>query len=754
MNVKNNVTVIAILIFSALTRNAAGVIQLGGTITTNGDLIYNDAVVLTNNTTLVSTGSGMIAFNSTVNGAYSLAINTAGSIVFNGTVGGANALSQLTATGGGTIWINGSMLKTTGSQAYNSAGVLGADAALTSTNSGISFNSTVSGDYVLTVNAHATTVFGGSVSVANLATDPAGTTQIGGSTMTTTGSQTYNDAVVLGADVAFASSSGDVSFNSTVNGTYSMTVNAVGTTTFHGAMGGVNALDSLAVAGAAQIYSNIVTIGSQAYNSAVVLGADVTLTTVSFSDILFNSTVNGAHALTINSGDGVVFGDAVGGVNALSSITAAALGTIRIQGATIATTGSQAYNTAVVLGRDVALNSTGAGIALNSTVNGTYSLAVNAPGATVFNGAVGGVNVLKSLAVAGTAQIDGAITTTGSQTYNAAAVLGANVTLTSTATGNIALNSTVNGAHSLAINAAGAIVFGDVVGGMNALSNLTTDAGRGIDINCSTISTIGSQAYNDAVVLGANVAFTSTGSGIAFNSTVDGTYSLTVDASGATVFNGAVGGVNVLSSLAVAGTAQIHGDIVTTGSQSYNNHVTLTGQTTLTADQVDFSDSAASSGSVAIAAALNNSGFIAVNGGTLSFMDVVSNSATIRANNGAVLNFGTNVFNSGVIDALAGNAILCGSFSNCGTFVEASSFLTTEISKVGNDILLAWSTMGGHEYVLQAAAPPSDGGWTNHFSDVSPVIAIAGQSLGVTNYLDVGSATNLHSRYYRIRLQL
>ncbi len=765
MNVKNNVAVFAILIFSALTRNATGVIQLGGTITNSGDLIYNDAVVLTNNTTLVSTGSGTILFYSTVNGGYSLTVNTAGTTVFGGAVGGVTALSSLTTDAGGTTQIGASMMKTTGSQTYNDAVVLGMDVALTSTGAGgISINSTVNGEYSLAVNTAGTTVFGGLVSVDSLTTDAAGTTQIHGSVMATTGNQTYHDAVVLWADVAFSSTgSGDIAFNSTVNGWYSLVVNTAGVTVFNGVVGATDALSSLATDAAGTTIIGcgaITTIGAQAYLDAVVLGADVELTSAGSGDIAFVSTVNGGYSLEINAGGDTVFNGVVGGVTPLSSLTANAVGGITINGSSIVTTGAQTYNDALVLGVNVAFTSTGFGdVTFNSTVNGGNSLTVNTAGDTVFNGVVGGVTPLYSLTTdaAGTTIINcSAITTTRTQTYNDAVALAHGTTLTSTSlTGNVVFASTVNGAYSLAIDSAHATVFSGTVGGVTPLSSLTMDAGGGININCSTISTTGSQAYNDAVVLAADLELTSAGSGdIAFNSTVNGGYSLAVDTAGTTVFNGAVGGVNALSSLAIAGAAQIHGEITTTGDQIYNNHVTLAGNTTLTAAQVGFSVSAAASGSVTIAAALNNSGFIAVNGGTLSFMGVVTNSATIRANNGSVLNFGATVYNGGVIDALAGRAILGGALFNSGTFVEASSFLTTEIRKVGNDIRLAWSTMGGHEYVLQAGAPSSGGGYTNNFSDISPVMAIAGQSLGATNYLHVGGATNLHSRYYRIRLQL
>ncbi len=756
MNTKKNLTVVILLMVSALARNAAGVIYLGGSITTNGDLIYNDAVVLTNNTILVSTGSGTILFNSTVNGAYSLTITTDGNAWFNGAVGGTTVLSNLSATAGGGIGINGSMVKTRGSQTYSNAVVLGADAALTSTNSGITFISTVSGDYALTVNAVAATAFGGSVSVASLTTDAAGTTQIQGPVMTTTGGQVYNDPVTLWADVAFTSTgSGNITFNSTVNGTYAMTVNTIGTTTFNGAMGGVSALDSLDVSGATQIHGDIATVGSQVYRAAVVLTADVELTTISFSDVLFNSTVNGAYSLTINSGDGVVFSATVGGVNPLTGLTVAAVGTIQLNGATITTTGSQAYNGAVVLGRDVVLYSSGAGIALNSTVNGAYALTLTAIGTVALNGVVGGADPLDSLAVTGSADIhSSAITTTGSQTYNDAVTLGANVTFTTTGTGNIVFSDTVDGTRRLTLNAADSIVFNDRVGAVEALSNLTASAGGTIWINGATVETTGSQTYNDPVVLGRDVALTSTGAGITFISTVNGNYTLTLNAAGGVAFNSAVGGVNALNSLAVTGAAQIHDDVLTMGSQSYNSQVAMTGGTTLQGDPVEFSANATSTGSVAIAAAFHNGGFLAVNGDTLSFLGVVTNGGTIRAYNGAVLNFSTTVYNGGVIDALAGSAIFGGSFFNSGLFVDASSFVMSEIRENANDVRLTWATMGGHEYVLQAVITPWGGSTTNVFRDVSPILAIAGQSLGVTNYLHVGSATNLPSRCYRVRLQL
>src|SRR5262249_35923893 len=64
---------------SFLTTDAGGGTLLnGGSVRTTGAQTYNDPVTLGGATTLTSTGGGSIAFTSTVDGAVSLAVNTAG----------------------------------------------------------------------------------------------------------------------------------------------------------------------------------------------------------------------------------------------------------------------------------------------------------------------------------------------------------------------------------------------------------------------------------------------------------------------------------------------------------------------------------------------------------------------------------------------------------------------------------------------------------------------------------------------------
>ena len=59
--------------------------------------------------------------------------------------------------------------------------------------------------------------------------------------MRTTGGQTYNDAVTLGADTILTDTgSSAITLAQTVNGPFTLTVNTGGTTTFGGAVGGTH----------------------------------------------------------------------------------------------------------------------------------------------------------------------------------------------------------------------------------------------------------------------------------------------------------------------------------------------------------------------------------------------------------------------------------------------------------------------------------------------------------------------------------
>jgi hypothetical protein len=64
------------------------------------------------------------------------------------------------------------------------------------------------------------------------------------------------------------------------------------------------------------------------------------------------------------------------------------------------------------------------------------------------------------------------------------------------------------------------------------------------------------------------------------------------------------------------------------------------------------------------------------------------------------------------------------------------------------NVRVTWSTVGGHNYVLQTNGNLGAG----TFADSGPVISVGGANEGTTNYLDHGAATNHSSFFYRIRL--
>ncbi len=84
--------------------------------------------------------------------------------------------------------------------------------------------------------------------------------------------------------------------------------------------------------------------------------------------------------------------------------------------------------------------------------------------------------------------------------------------------------------------------------------------------------------------------------------------------------------------------------------------------------------------------------------------------------------------------------------------LDPNTFRITSIAPQGNDILITWMMGPGATNTLQATAGDGSGGYsTNGFTDI--FIVTNNTTVGtVTNYLDIGAATNTSSRYYQARL--
>ena len=141
----------------------------GGVVSTIGPQTYNDPVLLTADTVLISQLGGDITFGNTVDSgfaltAFALTVNTAGITAFNGPVGGTIALASLTTDAPGTTDLNGGVVNTIGPQTYNDPVRLTANTVLLSQFGGdISFANTVDGAFALTVNTAGTAAFNGAV---------------------------------------------------------------------------------------------------------------------------------------------------------------------------------------------------------------------------------------------------------------------------------------------------------------------------------------------------------------------------------------------------------------------------------------------------------------------------------------------------------------------------------------------------------------------------------------------------------------
>jgi hypothetical protein len=205
-----------------VTLNAASV-------TSAGAQTYSGAVQLMRNT-LIDAGSDDVTFSSTVDGAYALNIQSGGTTTLGGAVGAGTALTSLTTDAGGSVLISGGGVSTTVAQTYNDAVNLGANATLSSTGGGdIRLVDALNGAHALTVNTAGVSRFEGVVGgvgpLSSLTTDAPGSVWVSGGAVTTTGAQTYNDAVVLGANATLMSTGNTLHFVSIADGASSFNLN-------------------------------------------------------------------------------------------------------------------------------------------------------------------------------------------------------------------------------------------------------------------------------------------------------------------------------------------------------------------------------------------------------------------------------------------------------------------------------------------------------------------------------------------------
>jgi hypothetical protein len=397
----------------------------GGLVRTAGPQTYGDIVLLGADTTFVA-GGGAIAFASSLDSAQgspaaSLTANTMGLTTFGGTVGGASPLASITTDpGGGTVV--GSAVTTTGDQIYGDTLTLSGHSALSGAAS--TFAAIEGAGFDLTLSFSGTTSLdGGAAGVRNLTSGAGGLTRLGG-TLTTTGTQAYNDDVLVVAATVLNTGAGNITFAGTIDGANALTLNSTGLTALGGVVGGTTPLASLATnAGGSTIISTptVSTSGSQTYRDAVTIGANATLTS-SAANVTFSTTVDADAAannrtLTVNAPVGTVtFSGDVGASQAFADLdVTAGPNTIVFNAAspqsinvTAGSGNTVTFNGPVLLVQDVTLDTAGGGSnnvtfggAINASASGTRTFVVDAGTGAVLFELVGNVAPLAALNTTG-----------------------------------------------------------------------------------------------------------------------------------------------------------------------------------------------------------------------------------------------------------------------------------------------------------------------------------------------------------------
>ncbi len=644
---------------ASVTTNAGGTLALnGGLVDTTGAQSYGELAVLGADALLKGSSVTLAQGANSVNEAQGLTI--AGNAVVGGAIGaGSNArLASLTVTGAAQL--GGGTIATVGAQSYlgdvtlsdgltvNTNGAAGSNVTFggkiasadgnqnsLTVNAGLG-NVTLAGAIgdaagarlgALAVNSDGATQLGGPVYAASVTTDAGGTLALNGGLVDTTGSQSYGELAVLGADTVLKGS--NITLNQGADSAdASQGLTIAGNAAVNGALGAGSRLAALAITGTADLNGGVInTTGAQSYQGNITLSDDLSINAAN-GNVAFGGAVASAagagNSLTVGAGNGdVTFAGAVGdaagarlgdiivnsnGATRLNapvyaaSVTTNAGGTLAINGGLVDTTGTQSYGELAVFGTDTVLK--GSTVSLLGGGDGGHGLTVD--GDAVLQGPFGANDALASLTVTGKSTLGtGSIATTGDQSYQGPVTLDGDLTVASLG-GDIRFGDSVDGAHGLTVSAsAGDVAFGGPVGQNSRLGDLKIDAagdtvldgpvrsasvqtsgGGDLLINGGSVDTTGSQQYGQHVILsGADT--TLSGSDVYLRAGVDGTepgqQGLLI--AGNADIQGDVGGNTPLRGLTVEGSTTMGaGKVVTTGDQVYQGAVTLTGDRELTSN--------------------------------------------------------------------------------------------------------------------------------------------------------------------------
>jgi filamentous hemagglutinin family protein len=535
------------------------------------------------NLAVLSGGGGVVT-----SGAGSVALSSGGSTSINNNINSGSGGINLTGAGGILYSAGTIQAANNGSISFNSATTLAAPLTTNSGSGNTSFMSTIAGGTnAITINSTGTTLFNSTVGAGSLTTDIGGTVQLNGS-ITTSGTQTYNEVAQVQSGIVLTTSNSNVTFASTLDSQAAennpLTVaTGAGAVVMGGTIGASQALGSLAINSAAG--SGAITLANIGGSTAAGVTGATSLGNASSTSLTFSGTTyntSGSQTYAASAGQNISM--AAGASTAFTSSNAAI-----------------AFNTANIQldnGSNLVVSSNGGAIsALKIDGNSSEDVNLNAGTGTVAVGAIGtqttnGINTVELASSSGVI-LNGNITTDNavgnSVSVTGPATLGTGISInTVNGVGGVSFSSTIDGAQSLAILAGqGDIALAGNVGATSSLTQLTASAA---DISLRSVKTSGIQTYTGTGTIYTNGSYVSAGSTIAFsgntilnsNTAIDTTNGGAVASGAAVAFSGTINAdaISAPSAPSALGlTAGSVGDITFGGVLGGNNAlgaVTLT----------------------------------------------------------------------------------------------------------------------------------------------------------------------------------
>jgi hypothetical protein len=510
------------------------------------------------------------------------------------------------------------------------------------------------------------------------------------------------------ADLNVLTTSGGLTIGAANNETGAITLSAPITSTGTGLTGALNLTNNT---------------GGIAINNTLTWGAAVDLTANQGSATTGAITegVNGAITTTTGLATNSATGTTLGGSNQVGSFSATntTSGSITLNNTATTLTVTGIAQDATTASANIGVTNSG-----NLTTTGSVITVVGSAG-TVTLAANSGTSLLTigptitsdgnvSLTGAGGIDFSGTVRTTNATAANAGVSFNSQVTLTGSAQvttsagGAISFGSTVNGRFDLTTDSSGMTTFTGAVGpGVNgALTTLTTvtETGGTTTIEGGAVTTTGHQTFNNPVTITADTTFTDSGTGIFFNSTVDGDgngpwnlTAVTTVAAAQIQLNKTVGGVNPLKSLTVndagpgSATGVIHDssavltNFIKQGAGTFTLAGTNTyrGVTTISGGVLQVSADAAL-GAVPAVETTN----VFLNGGTLRWgasFDLNANRDISLGDSGGTID--TNGFSTAVASQVAGTGSLTKVGAGTLTLTNTNSYADTTIN--GGTLLVA-----------------------------------------------------------------